>query len=502
VRWGIGFAALAVVLGLVVPGSAAAFGPLSSFGAYGAGPGEFEPEGGIAIGASSDTYVADYGNGRVDQFAPDGSFVRSFGELSEPEGIAVAENGDVYVADQGVDRIFVFTAEGALLDEFGGEGEGAGEMTDPSGLAFDPASGDLFVADRENNRIDVFTAEGEFVRAFGREVAVIGGGDVCDEATECRAATHGGEAGGIYRPYGLALPPGGGNVYVADYYHERIDVFTPEGEFLFAFGDEVKFGGGGDYCDVETGCKTGGEDESAGSVSAPLWTTFDAAGDLHIGSAANRRIDVFTAAGAFVHAYGQGVVDGEAEFQICVVTCRAGSVDPTPGSGSIARPEGLATDCGGSVAVLEVEHDPPEAERFARIERFGEADAPAPPCEEAEIAVVHPIRRPPPPSPLVLPPNRFKFGRVKLNRRRGTGVLFVKVPGPGRLLLRGGGVRWVRRHAGRGGIVRMPVVPIDRAKRHLRRHHRVKLRIKVTFTPTGGRPFTKSKKIHLKRHHG
>lgn len=94
VRLGLGVALLSVGLGLAVPGSAVAFGPLSSFGSYGSGPGQFEPEGGIAIGPDSHTYVADYVNGRIDEFGPDGTFVRSFGELGEPEGIAVGPGGD------------------------------------------------------------------------------------------------------------------------------------------------------------------------------------------------------------------------------------------------------------------------------------------------------------------------------------------------------------------------------------------------------------------------
>jgi len=490
VRWGIRFALLSAALVLALPGSAAAFGPLSSFGSYGSGPGQFEPEGGIAIGPNSHTYVADFVNGRVDEFGPDGSFVRSFGTVGKPEGIAVGTDGKVYIAGKGPGRVFIFSAEGVLLGEFGNPGEGAGQMIEPSGIAIDPISGNFFVVDQGLHRVDVFDAEGDFVRAFGKEVKSGGGGDVCDEVTGCKAGTAGAGAGEFETVHGIAFAPGTNHVYLADAENRRIDVFTIEGDFLFAFGKEVR--AGGDVCTLGSDCQAGDASAEAGALNEPLWLAFDRSGNLNVGSTLNHRIDVFAPGGTFLRAFGQGVLDGQAVFQTCTTVCQAGLIDPKPGSGSLLTPEGMAIDCGGSLAVLEVEADPPFAERFARIERFGEAGAASPPCTSPPL---EPIKV----TLLKVPPNKFRFAGLVKNRSNGTAVLFVRVPGPGRVILKGRGVRRLSRGAPRAMRVRLPIKPKVRLRRYLKQHGKARIRVEVTFKPTDGTPFTREKAIVLKR---
>jgi hypothetical protein len=486
---------LAFVLGLVLPGSAVAFGPLSSFGSYGTGPGEFAPEGGIAIGPNSHTYVADLLNNRVDEFGPDGSFVRSFGTVGEPEGIAVGADGKVYVAGKGPGRVFIFSAEGDLLDEFGNPGEGAGQMVEPSGIAIDPISGNFFVVDQGLHRVDVFDAEGEFVRAFGKEVKLGGGGNVCDEATGCQAGLVGSGAGTLRTVRGIAFAPGTNHVYLADSLNQRIDVFTPQGDFLSAFGKGVRVGGG-NVCTTESGCMAGGETPEAGALGDPTWLAFDRAGNLNISTMVNHRIDVFSSGGTFLRAFGQGVVDGQHSFQTCTTVCQAGLIDATPGSGSLLTPEGMAIDCGGSLAVLEVEDSLPFEDSFARIERFGEPGSPVPPC--AEPLPGEPIQV----SLIRVPANKFRFAGLVKNRGNGTAVLFVRVPGPGKVILKGRGVRRLSRGAQRAMRVRLPIKPKVRLKRFLKKHGKGRVRVEVTFRPVGGTPSSLEKPILLKRTRG
>lgn len=483
---------LAGALALLTPASAAAFGPLSSFGSYGSGPGQFEPEGGIAIGPNSHTYVPDLLNNRVEEFGPDGSFVRSFGTVGEPEGIAVGPDGKVYVAGRGPGRVFIFSAEGDPLGEFGNPGEGAGQMIEPSGIAIDPVSGNFFVVDQGLHRVDVFDAEGGFVRAFGKEVKLGGGGNVCDALTGCKAGIAGSGAGELRTVRGIAFSPVTNNVYLADELNQRVDVFTPEGVFLFAFGKGVRTGGG-DVCTTESGCKAGGEAPEAGALGDPRWLAFDRAGNLNVSTLVNHRIDVFTPGGTFLRAFGQGVLDGEPVFQTCMTVCQAGLIDPEPGSGSLLTPEGMAIDCGGSLAVLEVEANPPFAERFARIERFGEADAASPPCASP---VAEPIKV----TLVQVPSNKFRFAGLIRNRRNGSAVLFVRVPGPGRVVLKGRGVRRLSRGAPRAMRVRLPIKPKVRLRHFLKRHGKGRIRVEVTFKPIGGTPFSREKPIVLRRH--
>jgi hypothetical protein len=120
-------------------------------------------------------------------------------------------------------------------------------------------------------------------------------------------------------------------------------------------------------------------------------------------------------------------------------------------------------------------------------------------------AQVHGFRFLPPPEPsAVEPSNRFRLGKLKRNRRRGTAVIFVHVPGPGRLVLaKNAKVRGATKRAKRAGKVVLRIRPRGKARRKLLRLARrgkvgkVRVRIRVTFTPDGGSPATKARKVRL-----
>jgi YVTN family beta-propeller protein len=109
--------------------------------------------------------------------------------------------------------------------------------------------------------------------------------------------------------------------------------------------------------------------------------------------------------------------------------------------------------------------------------------------------------------PVSVPKNSFSFGKVKLNKKKGTAILPVKVPGPGSLKLKGSKVKSQRpaRGAGDGlaktvkaaGTVKLKIVPKGKAKKKLNKAGKAKVKVKVTYTPTGGIANAKSKKIKL-----
>jgi hypothetical protein len=104
-------------------------------------------------------------------------------------------------------------------------------------------------------------------------------------------------------------------------------------------------------------------------------------------------------------------------------------------------------------------------------------------------------------------PSLFSFGRVTANRRTGIVVLRVRVSGSGLLRVRGtpsaggaalaSGTRRLRKPI---EPVTVPVVtaktvaihlrPTSRARAVLRRQHRLRVKLAVTFMPTGGSPET------------
>lgn len=132
---------------------------------------------------------------------------------------------------------------GALPVSFGSEGTGPGEMTEPRGIAVDQESGDVYVADTVNNRVDKFGPEGEFLLAWGWGVA-----DGKTEALQtctmtCFAGLEGSGAGEFNGVEGIAVDSSlgfsHGDIYVADTHNNRVQKFTPQGEFVLMFGGEV-----------------------------------------------------------------------------------------------------------------------------------------------------------------------------------------------------------------------------------------------------------------------
>lgn len=100
---------------------------------------------------------------------------------------------------------------------------------------------------------------------------------------------------------------------------------------------------------------------------------------------------------------------------------------------------------------------------------------------------------------LEAPSNAFTFGKLKRNRKRGTAVQRVTVPGPGTLDLGGSGVAKGSRGVVSAGVVKVKIKARAKAKAKLNSKGGVKLRASFTFTPTGGEPLTQVKTIKLKK---
>ncbi|HTU15849.1 MAG TPA: right-handed parallel beta-helix repeat-containing protein [Solirubrobacterales bacterium] len=101
--------------------------------------------------------------------------------------------------------------------------------------------------------------------------------------------------------------------------------------------------------------------------------------------------------------------------------------------------------------------------------------------------------------PLPPPPdNAFSFGKVKLNKKKGVATLQVKVPGAGKVLLAGSKTVARSSKTSRGAAtVNLTVKAKGRAAKQLKKKGSVKVKAKVSFTPTGGTAETKSKTVKL-----
>jgi DNA-binding beta-propeller fold protein YncE len=187
------------------PGSPPAVETNRFEGGRGTGKGEFDSPTGIAVDPNGNILVADTGNGRIEKFAPDGTFIASIQQLEAPSGIATDRAGNIYVSeigsrhrvqkrgpdgtfiaawapglygprkiaigpddsiyvvDSGRNRIVKVSADGQVFASWGTEGSGDGQFRGVSSVAVDPTTKKVYVADSINSRIQVFDSNGKFL---------------------------------------------------------------------------------------------------------------------------------------------------------------------------------------------------------------------------------------------------------------------------------------------------------------------------------------------------
>jgi hypothetical protein len=96
--------------------------------------------------------------------------------------------------------------------------------------------------------------------------------------------------------------------------------------------------------------------------------------------------------------------------------------------------------------------------------------------------------------------NAISFGKVKLNKKKGTAKLPVTVPRAGKLKLKKSSkVKGASTTATGAGTVNLMVKPLGKAKKDLKKRGKAKVKASVTFTAEVGEPATKSKKLTLKK---
>jgi len=212
----------------------------------------------------------------------------------------------------------LFPASGPFnLSDRPGAGAAQGQLNRPRGIAVAP-DGSIYVVDARNARIQKYAPTGEFVLSFGSEGS--GPGQLA------RFATAGG--GG---PNGIAIDENG-NVYVADTWNHRIQVFSAEGVYLNSWG--TFFDAGDDPLQAES---------NGGSFYGPRGLAyFD--GELYVTDTGNERVQVFAPDGTFLRMWGS-----------------AGN-----GDGNLLEPVGIAVTSDGTILVADSHNA-----RIAHFDREG-----------------------------------------------------------------------------------------------------------------------------------
>jgi len=169
---------------------------------------------GVAVDKRDDVYVLNRGEHPLIVFDRDGGFKGSWGEgvFKAPHGIYI--DGEVaYISDYRDHTVRKFTLEGELLrtwgtkDQPGGEGEPFNRPTDVA-IA---STGEMYVSDGYgNSRVHKYSKDGELLFSWGEHGSGPGQFDLVHDvwvAADDR-------------------------VFVSDRQNHRIQIFTPDGEYL------------------------------------------------------------------------------------------------------------------------------------------------------------------------------------------------------------------------------------------------------------------------------
>jgi len=195
---------------------------------------------GVAVDSRDRVYVLTRDEHPLRVFERDGTFVRSWGEgvfTPRTHGITIGPDDGVYCTDDGDHTVRKFTTDGQPLLTLGTSGvpcdngydrslattyerlgtitRGGGPFNRPTNLAIAP-NGDLYVTDGYGNaRVHHFSADGQLLHSWGEP---------------------GTGPGEFNLPHGIWVD-GENHVLVADRENDRIQIFSPQGEFLTEWTD-------------------------------------------------------------------------------------------------------------------------------------------------------------------------------------------------------------------------------------------------------------------------
>jgi DNA-binding beta-propeller fold protein YncE len=250
------------------------------------------------------------------------------GQLFVPQGLVVQDSTNLlFVANgRGVNpdgsfnpnlgnRVDIFDLQGNYIRAIGSGRQGKGEGFDePADLKFHPFTGELHVADVFNSEVDVHNpTTGEYIRSYGSFGGPVPGriffgpggmsfdknGDLYitdfstdvikkyDGTTGDLVQTIGGPGTGLGQftgPAGLSVSPNTGRIYVNDQYNNRIQVFDPEGNALFAFGEPGK---------------------GPGQLGEAIGIEIDEYENIYVAESTNSRVQVFDKDGNFLTIFGE-----------------------------------------------------------------------------------------------------------------------------------------------------------------------------------------------------
>ena len=278
----------------------------------------------VAVDADDNVYVFNRGEHPVMVFDRNGAFLDAWGEIGSehyftfPHGLTVGPDGFVYTADSRDHSIRKYTKEGRPVLTLGSPHQNAvafqGRPFNRPTHAAVASNGDVYVSDGYGNaRIHVFDAKGTYKLGWGEP---------------------GHDPGQFNTVHSVFIDHANGDrVYAADRYNNRVQFFTPDGEYIGEWGglrlpQSVRKGPNGEW------------------VVAEL----------------SHRVTILDGDGRVLARWGDGVETddfetGGVELALPGAPSRSpmvtGKVHHDPGAGMFCAPHGIAIDSAGSIYVAE-----------------------------------------------------------------------------------------------------------------------------------------------------
>ena len=258
-----------------------------------------------------------------------GKPVNAITGINGPRGIAACDNGDIVVAEMSGHRITTFNKEGKKVRSF------RGQFTNPCGVAITD-DGHILVTD--DHRLQKLTTDGVLLKLVG-------------------SSENGSGRLQFNTPVGITVHPITGQIFVADFRNNRIQVFnnnltfshtiTSAGKKQFDCPCDVALDNEGKLYVTElwnhgiTKLSTKGQyistigshGSAPGQLLRPSYLTINN-NLVYVSDTGNNRVSIFNTNGTFVHCFGKR------------------------GSGKECKgPRGIAMDTSGRLCVSDIDND-------------------------------------------------------------------------------------------------------------------------------------------------
>jgi DNA-binding beta-propeller fold protein YncE len=264
------------------------------WGEFGDKPGQFKYPTMIAVDKSSNIYVVDQHNQRIQKFDQEGNFISMWGkqgdeqgEFNYPYGVAVDSKGNVYVSDMNNNRIQKFSPDGEFLISIGSYGTEEGQFKYPYGLAIDEKDV-VYVVDAFNYRVQKFDTDLKFLSKWGSQETI---------------------GFKLYMPHEIAIAKDG-SIILSDRQNHRISFFTKDGNLIRRFGEYGE-----------------GRDSGGKQFSEPHGVAVNEFGDIFVCDRYNFRVHKLNPNGEFTSQwYTSGVFKDSKHFPLGITAAKNGNI--------------------------------------------------------------------------------------------------------------------------------------------------------------------------------